>query len=182
MKVDGTGEEVAHCIVLIEVQQLRRLADIKPPINQPERQFATDRVRHKSSKHRNGKTKTTCRRRTATASANLSKERSKPRISAIKSIHDADISRNFKPAISNQLTESEITPPIIKVGTMREIPDITCCGSSPQKLDLEACGFLTAAAAPDAPCTTVALRFNGHNNYPVEYYCCSEAIISLRFL
>ena len=33
---------------------------------------------------------------------------------------------------------------------MREIPDITCCGSSPQKLLLEACGFLTAAAAPDA--------------------------------
>ncbi|MCX9931997.1 hypothetical protein LAD67_12580 [Escherichia coli] len=62
---------------------------------------------------------------------------------------------------------------------MREIPDITCCGVHPRKLLLEACGFLTAAAAPDAPGTTVALRFlMAITIIPVEYYCLFRAIIS----
>ncbi len=68
---------------------------------------------------------------------------------------------------------------MINVGTMREIPDMTCCGNSPQKLLREASGFLMVAAAPDAPGTTVALRFfNGHICIPVENYGCSAAIIS----
>ena len=50
---------------------------------------------------------------------------------------------------------------------MREIPDITCCGSSPQKLGFRGLRILNCrcrtGCARHNGCTAF---FNGHNNYP----------------